>query len=347
MEGFTVPGETLSHHGTHPLCQCPFTQMSQSFLPINAQHVRQQFDRRAPLDDAQFLYGEIAKRMLHRLGYIRVSPGRLLDAGCGAGHAVEPLRVQYPDMEYTGVDCSPALLAVARKRFQARPGLWQRLRNKPMLPVEFMEGDLAALPLPPESQDLLWSNMSLHWHPAPHDVLAEWRRVLKPGALVMFSSLGPGTFAELRKALQDAGLQTATPPYVDMHDYGDMLVQLGFSDPVMDQEIITLTYRSPEKLLADIRLLGGNPNPERRAGLSGRAWHQRLLNALEAQRGMDGTIHLSLEVAYGHAWRGLSSKGPRGEARIPISAIGRAPGSKGPTVRPRKEGDPEPGEGTA
>src|SRR5690606_8981549 len=112
---------------------------------------------------------------------------------------------------------------------------------------------------------------------------------------------------------------------------------LGFSDPVMDQEIITLTYRSAEKLLAEVHLLGGNPNPERRAGLTSRAWRQRLIDALEAQRGMDGTIKLSLEVAYGHAWRGTSSRGPGGITRIPVSAIGRAPGTPGPTVRPRDD----------
>lgn len=327
-----------------PARQCRFTQMSQpSFLPIDARHVRMQFDRRAPLDDAQFLYGEIATRMLRRLSYIRVNPEKLLDAGCGAGHALEPLRVRYPEMGYTGLDNSPALLAVARQRYQSRPGLWQRLLNKPMRPVDFVEADMADSGLPPESLDLVWSNMALHWHPAPHDVLTEWRRVLKPGALVMFSCLGPGTHAELRKALETAGLQTATPPYVDMHDFGDMLVQLGFSDPVMDQEIVTLTYRNAEKLLADVHLLGGNPNPERRAGLSTRNWRQRLLEALEKQRDMDGTIHLSLEVAYGHAWRGKTMRGPRGETHIPVTAIGRsAPQEGGPTVRPRQPGDPEP-----
>lgn len=320
------------------------SQMSQPpSLPIDARHVRMQFNRRAPLDDAQFLYGEIATRMLRRLSYIRVNPGKLLDAGCGAGHALEPLRVKYPDMEYTGQDNSPALLDVARRRYQTRPGLWQRLLNKPMRPVNFIEADLASSGLPPESQDLVWSNMALHWHPEPYDVLAEWRRVLKPGALVMFSCLGPGTHAELRKALESAGLQTATPPYVDMHDFGDMLVQLGFADPVMDQEIITLTYRSAEKLLSDLRLLGGNPTTGRRAGLAGRGWRQRLLDALEKQRHMDGTIHLSLEVAYGHAWRGATIRGPRGEARISVNSIGRArPQEGGPTVRPRKPEEPGP-----
>ena len=315
--------------------------MSQpSSLPLDAVHVRQQFDRRAPLDDAQFLYGEIATRMLHRLSYIRVNAGKLLDAGCGAAHAIEPLRVRYPEMDYTGLDSSPALLDIARQRYQSRPGLWQRLRNKPMLPVNFVQADLADSGLPPESYDLVWSNMALHWHPAPHDVLTEWRRILKPNALVMFSCLGPGTQAELRKAVETAGLETATPPYVDMHDFGDMLIERGFSDPVMDQEIITLTYRSAEKLLADTHLLGGNPNPGRRPGLTGRAWRQRLLDALEQQRGMDGTIHLSFEVAYGHAWRGTSLRGPRGETRVSVSAIGRSrPDGDGPTVRPREPGD--------
>src|SRR5690606_26059211 len=169
--------QNRSQHSRNRRRQWAFTQMSQpSSLSIDARHVRMQFDRRAPLDDAQFLYGEIATRMLHRLGYIRVQPGKLLDAGCGAGHAIEPLRVKYPDMDYTGLHASSAQLQVAKQRFGAKPGLWQRLRNKPMRPVAFMQADMADTGLPPESLDIVWSNMALHWHPAPHDVLSEWRR---------------------------------------------------------------------------------------------------------------------------------------------------------------------------
>lgn len=304
-------------------------------LRVSSSHVSLQFARRSPLDGAQFLYGEIAQRMLQRLSYIRIAPTTVLDAGCGAGHALEPLRARYPDMSYTGLDLCEPLLQIARERYVAKPSFWQKLRNKPTPPVDFIHADLANSGLPPEELDLVWSNMALHWHPEPHNALGEWRRILKPGALAMFSCLGPGSLAELRSALQRADLHTATPQFVDMHDFGDLLIQHGFADPVMDQEIITLTYRTAEKLLDDMRVLGGNPSLDRKPGLSGRQWRQRLLNALDTQRHKDGTIHLTLEVAYGHAWRSASRRLGPGETRISAASITRADGSR-PTVKPRK-----------
>lgn len=308
---------------------------------IHPDHVIQQFARRNPLDEAQFLYGEIAQRMLHRLSYIRIQPHTILDAGCGNAHALEPLRSRYPDLDYIGLDACQPLLDTAKQRYAAKPGFWQRLRNRPTPPVAFLHSDMASTGLTPESVDLVWSNMALHWHPEPSSVLAEWRRVLRPQALVMFSTLGPGSLAELRDAIDTAGLATVTPPLLDMHDYGDLLLRNGFLDPVMDQETFTLTYRTAARLLEDLRLLGGNPSTDRRSGLVGRAWHQRLLDTLEKQRHQDGTIHLTIEVAYGHAWRAKVHR-PSGVAEYRVSAtdIGRQPaeGAQRPGVKPRDSG---------
>src|SRR5690606_15333907 len=127
-------------------------------------------------------------------------------------------------------------------------------------PPEFRQADMASTGLAPESLELVWSNLALHWHPSPHAVLAEWRRILRVDGLVMFSCFGPASLREVRNALVQAGLQTATLPFVDMHDFGDLLIENGFADPVMDQETLTLTYNDPLRLLADVRALGGNPN---------------------------------------------------------------------------------------
>lgn len=314
------------------------TFMSQpSTLRINPAHVAQQFARRAPLDAAQFLYGEIAQRMLQRLSYIRVKPSTILDVGCGNAHALEPLRAQYPDHHYIGLDFSAPMLDIARNRFASKPGFWQKLRNRPTPPAKFVLADMAHTGLDPECIDLIWSNMALHWHPEPHRVIAEWRRLLRPGMLTMFSALGPGSLVELRTAIQNAGLDTATPQFVDMHDFGDLLLENGFLDPVMDQEVITLTYRNAEKLLQDLRILGGNPSIDRRAGLTGRAWRQRLIDSLEQQRHIDGTLHLTVEVAYGHAWRAASHRSTSGETRISISSIGRASDIVSPIPAPKKD----------
>ncbi|OZI49967.1 methyltransferase domain-containing protein [Bordetella genomosp. 4] len=293
-------------------------------LPLNPAHVARQFSRRGDLADAQFLYGEVARRMLGRLQYIRLQPEALLDAGCGAGDNLPLLRERYPDAAYQGLDISETLLTHARERYAAAGvGHWLgKLLGRGQNGPRFLSADLADTALPPESLDLVWSNLAMHWHPAPHAVLAEWRRILKVGGLAMFSCLGPATLRELRQALDDAGLRTATPAFVDMHDFGDLLVENGFSDPVMDQETLTLTYRTPERLLQDVRALGGNPANGRRGGLVGRDWLARLRAALETQRNAEGVIPLTIEVSYGHAWRAAARRTAPGETRLSISAIG-------------------------
>lgn len=299
-------------------------------LPIDSRHVALQFARRGDLAGAQFLHDEIARRMSSRLKLIRLKPDLIVDAGCGAGQRLELLGAQYPMARVIGQDQCSAALALARKRHRSTwRTLADRLRGK--LPrVQWIQADLAQTGIAPESADLVWSNLALHWHPEPHQVLQEWGRLLRVGGLAFFSCFGPATLRELRDALAAANLKTATPEFVDMHDFGDLLVEKGFADPVMDQELLTLTYESPERLLQDVRNLGGNPARGRRAGLAGRAWRERLIAALEAQRRPDGRIHLTVEVAYGHAWRSSTLRHGAGETRVSVSAIQRKPSPKSP-----------------
>lgn len=292
-------------------------------LPINSKHVALQFARRPGLAESRFILDEIALRMLERLQYIHLDPQCMVDAGCGSGLQYKGLQARYPKAQYIGIDhCLPFIQAAqAQCQETGLNTIFRKLGGKKQ--AKFIQADMAKTGLAPESAQLIWSNLALHWHPEPHQVIAEWRRLLCVGGLCMFSCFGPSSLQELRTALRHAGIQTGTMPFVDMHDLGDILLDNGFVDPVMDQELITLTYKTPEKLLEDVYHLGGNPSHGRTHGLRSRSWYQRLLSGLEAGRGGDGLLRLSLEVAYGHAWRSASVQSAKGETRISISSIGR------------------------
>ncbi len=285
--------------------------------PIDLDRVRALFADPARVAEADFLRREIASRMHERLQLVKVNPLRVLDAGCGTGPDLPALQKSYPAAQILGVDTSPAMIAAARGQ-AAKSGLSQLIGK--LLPaksgIDYLCADMADLPLARNNVDLVWSNLALHWHPQPDRVFAEWHRVLKVGGLLMFSCFGPDTLQELRTAFADVDLAPHTLPFVDMHDFGDQLVEAGFAEPVMDMEKITVTYETADKLLADARALGGNPLQTRRKGLLGKQAYQRMLQGLEKQRRADGKLALTFEVIYGHAFRPAPRVTSSGEAII-------------------------------
>jgi malonyl-CoA O-methyltransferase len=286
--------------------------------PIDQSRVRALFAEPQRVAAADFLRREIAARMHERLSLVKVVPQRVLDAGCGTGPDLGTLQKTYPAAQIIGMDASSAMLADAKAPAPALRSLNQMLSR--LMPakagVDLLCGDFGSLPFGPNSLDLVWSNLALHWHPQPDRVFAEWRRVLRVDGLLMFSNFGPDTFKELRAAFAELDESPHTLPFVDMHDFGDQLVEAGFSTPVMDAERITVTYGTVEALLADVRAIGGNPLATRRRGLVGRAAWRRMVEALEAQRGADGKIGLSFEVIYGHAFRPVPKTTAAGEAIV-------------------------------
>ncbi|MCS0610554.1 methyltransferase domain-containing protein [Massilia solisilvae] len=289
---------------------------SKMSAPIDMACVRQLFSRPARVAESNFLRREIAARMHERLALVKIAPERVLDAGCGTGEDLALLQKTYPAAQIVGVDAAPALLAAAKG---PAPRPLNQLLSR-LMPaktgVDLLSGDFGNLPLGPNSIDLVWSNLALHWHPQPDKVFAEWRRVLRVDGLLMFSNFGPDTFKELRTAFASLDETPHALPFVDMHDFGDQLVEAGFSTPVMDMEQITVTYDTAAALLADVRALGGNPLATRRRGLIGRAAWQRMLAALEAQRRPDGKLGLTFEVVYGHAFRPVPKKTAAGESIV-------------------------------
>lgn len=270
-------------------------------VPARVATVRQQFDARAARFGAHdALVREISRRMIERFDLIRFEPERMADIGCGAGGSRAALRERFPRAQWIGIDLSAAMLAHGRAG-QGAAAMLRRWFGRDS--AAWVCADAGALPLAAASVDLVFSNLMAHWHPLPHTLFPEWKRVLRPDGLLMFSTFGPDTLKELRAAVAQS-LPAAVPmPFVDMHDFGDMLVAAGFATPVMDVELLRLTYASPQELLREVRALGGNARVDRARALPATAQARALFAALDAQRGSDGRIAVTFEIAYGHAWR--------------------------------------------
>jgi malonyl-CoA O-methyltransferase len=247
--------------------------------------------------DAAVLAREVEARMLERLQYIKLEPGRILDAGCGDGDGAKRLAGRYPDAQVVGLDFAYPMLRAAPGRDAWLRRVFKRTR------IDYLCADFACLPLPAASVDLAWSNLSLHCAGDPQPALKELHRALKTGGLLMFSCYGPDTLKELKGAFAARDSAPHVHDFVDMHDLGDMLSACGFAAPVMDMEVITLTYADVDALLADLRATGQqNVLTERRRGLTGKGVLGAMRVEYEKQR-RDGRLPASFEIVYGHAWK--------------------------------------------
>jgi malonyl-CoA O-methyltransferase len=269
------------------------------FVP-DPRAVRRAFDRAAGgYDSAAVVEREVGERMLERLQYIKLTPRRILDAGCGTGRDTLKLAVRYPEARIVGIDSAHAMLAAGRV---AAP--WWK-RQLPFLSGSATDqvcADFHALPLANASIGLVWSNLALHCCDLDR-CIAEAQRVLQTDGLFMFTTVGPDTLKELRSAFASLDAYEHVQRFIDMHDIGDALVRAGFADPVMDMEILTVTFDDFRSLARDLKATGAtNHLPGRRPGLLGKRLWKRVAERYETFR-KEGKLPATVEVIYGHAWK--------------------------------------------
>ncbi|MDR2877300.1 MAG: malonyl-ACP O-methyltransferase BioC [Chromatiales bacterium] len=283
---------------------------------IDKQRVRAAFDRAAPAyESVAVLQREVATRLEERLELIRLEPQTVLDVGAGTGELSARLSKRYPAAQLVLIDLSRAMLEQARMR----GSFFERLRRKRL----FVCGDAERLPLAPACADLIVSNLMLQWCNDLEAVLQGLRRALRPGGLLIFTTLGPDTLRELRASWRAVDLHVHVNAFIDMHDVGDALLRAGFSDPVMDREDIVLTYDSVATLMRELKTLGAhNSTGGRPRGLTGPARLKSMTNAYERFR-QNGRLPATYEVIHGHCWAPTTSANSSGgrEVKIPLSQL--------------------------
>jgi malonyl-CoA O-methyltransferase len=274
--------------------------------------MRRSFERAASdYDRAAVLQREVCVRALERLDLVKLDPTTIVDAGCGTGFAARSLRKRFARAQLIGLDIAPAMLHAARARIP-RWKQWAGLEKQ-----AFVCGDNERLPIRSASVDMLWSNLAFQWAGDLGAVFAECRRVLRPGGLLMFTTFGPDTLKELRAASAGDG-RVHVNRFIDMHDIGDMMVGAGFADPVMEMEILTLTYTDVRSLMRELKQIGAhNVALGRNRAMTGKRTLQEIESRYESFR-RDQRLPATFEVIYGHAWMPEPRTGPGGRAVIDI-----------------------------
>lgn len=123
-------------------------------------------------------------------------------------------------------------------------------------------GDEEFLPIKPLSLDMVISTLCLHSVNDLPGALTQIKSALKPDGLFIAAMFGGETLHELRESLMQAELKVkdgASPrvfPFADKQQLGALLQRAGFALPVVDSEIVSVTYDNMFKLLGDIRGMG-------------------------------------------------------------------------------------------
>ena len=281
--------------------------------PVKLDHadVRYRFDQAADsFNDADFLHRATFDGILERLSPVVTTPSIIVDLGAATGTGTRRLAKEYRGARVVGLDSSLQMLLHGKRRRS-----W-------LSRVSELRGDANRLPLRTGCADLVVANMLLPWIDDLPGCLAEIARVLRKDGVFVFSSLGPDSLSEIRKAWSTVDQDAHVIPYPDMHDIGDALVRAGLRDPVLDVDSLSISYADTASMYRDLTRCGGrNSLQQRRRTLTGKQRFQAMESELRSYSA-DGRLTFRLELVYGHAWSG----GPpqeAGEYRLDPAAIGR------------------------
>lgn len=256
------------------------------------------------------LQREVESRLLEQLAVLEEKkPARILDIGSGPGRASAAMKKRWPGADVIALDLAlPMLREVPRQtRF------WR--------PVKRVCAEASQLPFADASIDVIFSSLCLQWVPDLPVALAEFRRVLRPQGLLLFSTFGPDTLLELREAYLAAGeRQPPLSPFAAIQQVGDALIAAGFRNPVLERDLFTLTYADVRGLLQELRAIGaGDARVQRPRGLGGKARHAGMVQAYEGQR-RNGVLPSSWEVITATAWA-PDAGAPRREGSADIASF--------------------------
>ena len=267
--------------------------------------IRESFNRRADTyDNYAIIQKEVAGRIFDRLSGIKIQPKSILDLGCGTGSLTQKISALYPDAKIIPLDFSEEMLRICRSKVN---------KANPIC------ADIENIPINESCFDLIISSLTFHWATDLYSIFLKIHELLKNDGCFLFSSIGPDTLFELRGALSKIDKQERVNRFIDMHHYGDALLKIGFSDPVVDNEKIIVEYRSFSDVLKSLKKIGANTVEK----ISKKRLSKNDFKTAQDAYNIDENSNypVTYEVLYGLAWKKTPSNPKINEGVIPIKPI--------------------------
>jgi malonyl-CoA O-methyltransferase len=255
-------------------------------VQLDKRRVGASFGRAAErYDTVAALQRSIGDRLLGRLPKLGDLPFTILDVGAGTGFCTA--RLAAGGARVIALDLAEPMLRQVHRTVSS--------------PVVCVCGDAESLPLQDNSVDMIFSNLALQWCLDLDPVFSGFRRVLRPGGCVVYSSFGPDTLKELRSAWAQVDRATHVNIFFDRRTVQMAMHRAGLAKPAVESELLQVRYSSVLQLMRELKGLGAhNMTLGRPRGLTGKSKLQRVVGAYEFMMPR-GIVAATYEVLYGMA----------------------------------------------
>ncbi|QUM76374.1 malonyl-ACP O-methyltransferase BioC [Moritella sp. 24] len=207
-----------------------------------------------------------------------------VDLGCGSGALLPAL-----------ANCSETLIAV-----DLSMGMLSYAKAHNQLPSQplWLNGDAEALPLQSSSIDLCVSNLALQWCDDLATPLIEVSRCLKPGGLMLFSTLVSGSLDELTQSWSTVDSQRHVNRFLSEGEIKAALLKSGLSVDTFEVAVTTMHYASVKEVMLSLKGIGANHVHDKEAKPTTQGELRAFKANYETLRDNQGLLPLSYKLAY-------------------------------------------------
>jgi len=255
-------------------------------LTIDKNKVRQSFASAAnSYDELASLQRNVGLKLMQYFSEIS-SADHVLDIGCGTGFLTQQLVKQTGIKQITALDIAYSMVQRTRSKLQ-------HIEN-----VHYLCADAEYIPVMNDSVDSIISNLALQWCQNLTAVFRGFNSALKAEGQLLFSTFGPQTLWELKKAWSEVDDYSHVNEFYSAPELEMFLQQAGFKNIRCESLNYQSEYQTVKELMRELKGIGAhNVLSRRNRKTTSKTSMQRMISAYEKHK-LNGMIPATYEIIF-------------------------------------------------